>query len=102
MISPVKIWRNQSSITSYRGRHGVVESWTMIRVPLGTYAHLAPYPVVLVKFEDGTRKSLQLVDWKKEDLKIGTRIQVVIRRITESNDEGVIPYGLKAKPCDGK
>ncbi len=81
------------------GKIGTIVSWTIVRVPPGGFASFAPYPVVLV--DVGTdRMCLQLVDWHKEHLTVGQRVELVIRRIGEPQHDDVIPYGLKAKPIE--
>ncbi|MBI5614579.1 OB-fold domain-containing protein [Candidatus Gottesmanbacteria bacterium] len=97
MISPVKIWRNQKKISSLRGSEGVIVSWTMIRVPPSGFSSQAPYPVALVQLQK-SRIVCQLVDWDTKDLHSGQKVTLVIRRVIESPDDGVIPYGVKAKP----
>lgn len=99
MVSPVKIWRNQKIIASLLGKFGKVVSWTIIRVPPGNFSSMAPYPVVLIELEGGKRFTCQLVDWDTEPV-YGQKVQLVLRRITESNTDGVIPYGIKAKPTE--
>lgn len=97
MISPVKIWRNQKKISTLRGEVGVIVSWTMIRVPPSGFSSQAPYPVTLIKLKE-SRIVCQLVDWDAKDLHTGQKVTLVIRRVIESPEDGVIPYGVKAKP----
>lgn len=97
MISPVKIWRNQKSVKKLTGKTGKILSWTMIRVPLGDFTDQAPYPVVLVDIDGGGRILAQLVDMQSEDILIGRRVQMVVRRVTHPDTDGVIPYGIKVK-----
>lgn len=80
------------------GREGSIISWTIIRVPPTGFSSLAPYPVVIVEFSDRKRISAQLVDWTDRDLAFGTRVRVVLRRVSEPSTEGVIPYGIKVRP----
>lgn len=94
----MKIWRNQKYIAKMLGREGVIVSWTVVRVPPGGFSNLAPYPVVIVELVGGGRIMAQLVDWTDEDLIVGRRVKVVVRRICEPTSEGVIPYGVKVKP----
>jgi len=98
MNSPVKIWRNQKYIAKMLSREGKVVSWTVVRVPPGGFSSLAPYPVVIVDLVGGGRITAQLVDWTQEDLTVGRRVKVVVRRISEPTTEGIIPYGIKVKP----
>lgn len=80
------------------GREGSIISWTIVRVPPTGFSSLAPYPVVIVEFSDRKRISAQLVDWTDRDLAFGTRVRVVLRRVSEPSTEGVIPYGIKVRP----
>ena len=75
----------------------------MIRVPPAGFSDQAPYPVAVVKLNEGVRITAQLVDPPvggqvgKEDL-MGMKVITVIRRIMQPNTEGIIPYGIKVKP----
>ena len=80
------------------GREGTIISWTVVRVPPGGFSNLAPYPVVIVDMIGGVRITAQLVDWRDEDLIVGKRVKVIVRRICEPTTEGIIPYGIKVKP----
>ena len=80
------------------GAEGVIVSWTVIRVPPGGFSYLAPYPVVIVDLTHGNRITAQLVDWTAEDLTVGKRVRVVVRRVSEPSGDGIIPYGIKVKP----
>lgn len=96
MISPVKVWRNQKYITENLGKQGKIVSFTIIRVGPKGFENQIPYPIVIVEMADGERLVGQLVDWQASDLKIGKKVEAVVRRIHQSGDpEGVIPYGIK-------
>ena len=104
MLSPVKIWRNQKKITSLIGKTGKIISWTVIRTPPAQFIDQAPYGVVLVELEGGSRLTAQLVDLpadkqvgKRAQL-VGMKVVTVVRRVTQPNSDGVIPYGIKVKP----
>ena len=101
--SPVKIWRNQPKVRSFLGRVGTVESFTVIRIPPAGYEDQAPYPVVLVSFlpaqAGGNEKMVgQLVDYDKSHIRVGQKVQAVLRKIKNPGTEGIIPYGVKFKP----
>ena len=101
MQSPVKLWRNQKSITSLVGLEGVIETWTIIRVPPGGFSDQAPYGVVLVRLETGESLEAQLVDsYKNSEIFVekGMRVRTLIRRVTHPDHDGVITYGIKVKP----
>jgi hypothetical protein len=98
MYSPVKLWRNQKHTQTLLGKRGVIVTWTIIRVPPEGFSNQAPYPVAVVELEDKERITVQMVDCEQEHCRIGQRVQVVLRRISEPSLEGVIPYGIKVKP----
>lgn len=98
MESPVKVWRNQKKTRELLGSCGSVHSWTIIRVPPAGFESQAPYPVAVVKLDSGKTITVQFVDWLEEHLVVGQRIILVLRRICEPSLEGVIVYGLKARP----
>lgn len=80
------------------GKTGKILSWTVVRVPPADFSDQAPYPVVLVEFDDSGRITAQLVDWEDKNLKTGQKVAAVVRRMVKPNAEGVIPYGIKVKP----
>ena len=101
MQSPVKLWRNQKSITRLVGIFGTVETWAIIRVPPAGFSDQAPYAVVLVLLASGQSLEAQLVDSYKEgeiDVYKDMKVQTIIRRITHPDHDGVIAYGIKVKP----
>lgn len=98
MKSPVNVWRNQKKVSALLGKTGKIITWTGIAVPPAGFSDQAPYPVVLVEFDDGRRFTGQLVDWEQKDVHVGQTVQTVVRKIMEPNNDGVIPYGIKVKP----
>ncbi|MBI4225793.1 OB-fold domain-containing protein [Candidatus Roizmanbacteria bacterium] len=98
MISPVKIWRRQKEIRGLLSKTGSIITWTLIYVSGKDFKKYAPFPVVMVEFENGKKAVGQLVDYSKEDLKIGGKVISVLRKVRESKAEDVIPYGLKFRP----
>jgi uncharacterized OB-fold protein len=98
MISPVKVWRNQKYVARMIGKKGVIISWTMIRVPPADFGYQAPYPVVIVKLQDGESITAQMVDYAHTHLLKGQSVITVVRRTIQSQEDGVIPYGIKVKP----
>lgn len=98
MVSPVKIWRNQKKVANLIGKTGKIISWTLIRVPPGDFSDQAPYPVVIIALDKGRNIMCQLVDYKESDLAFGKNVITIVRRITHPDPDGVIPYGIKAKP----
>jgi len=95
--SPVKIWRKQKEVTSLLGKQGKVISYSLIHVPPLGFANHAPYIIAVVELDNGKSRVGQLVDYKKADLKMGAKVEAVLRRVREPDLEGIIPYGIKFK-----
>ena len=98
MISPVKIWRRQKEIKKLLGKKGKIATWTLVYVTGAEFKKFAPYPVAIAQLESGEKITAALVDYEKEQLKIGTKVLVVLRKVREGNKEDVLVYGLKLKP----
>lgn len=98
MISPVKVWRNQSYIAKHIGKRGKIISFTIIRVGPTGFESQIPYPVGVIEFSSHERMVGQIVDWNQEDLHMGCEVEAVLRRVREVHEESVIPYGIKFRP----
>ncbi|MCL4378863.1 MAG: OB-fold domain-containing protein [Actinobacteria bacterium] len=81
---------------------GKILTWTLIYVAGSDFKKYAPYPVVVVELKNGKKTTAQLVDYTKEDLKIGTSVTAVLRKVRNIADEDVIAYGIKFKPIAQK
>jgi len=100
MASPVKIWRNQKQIKELIGKTGKVITWTVIRVPPAGFSDQAPYAVALVRLENGLRLVCQITDADPDKISFGLPVRLIVRRVKEPDADGIIPYGIKAKPLD--
>ena len=97
-VTPVKLWRRQKDTASLIGKVGKILLWTIIRVPSNNFKEQAPYPVVIIGFENGENMTFQLVDWTEKDLALGRKVITVLRRHHTNDKEGIIPYTIKCKP----
>jgi uncharacterized OB-fold protein len=98
MNSPVQVWRTAKELHKYLGKKGKIVVWTRIFVAPAGYEPELPYVVAIVEFEDGTRKSLQVVDYDEKQLTTDQQVITTIRRIGRAAPDDVITYGLKVKP----
>ena len=96
--TPVKLWRRRKDASTLIGKKGKILYWTIIRVPSRSFTDQAPYPVVIVKMDNGDKAIGQLVDWEKENLKEGQKVTAVLRRLRTEGKEDVIYYNIKFKP----
>ncbi|NMC46950.1 MAG: Zn-ribbon domain-containing OB-fold protein [Chloroflexi bacterium] len=85
----------------FSGKGEVYSFTTMYSVPSG-FEQNAPYTVALVKLEEGPIITAQLTDVGEQEVKIGTPVEMVTRRIRQDGDErGMLIYGYKFRPVMG-
>ena len=80
-------------------RTGKILTHTVIRVPPAPFKDQAPYAVTVVEMDDGPRLTMQLVDYKPEQLRVGQRVRLEFRKISSDGEAGMINYGYKAVPA---
>ncbi|MEM2237537.1 MAG: Zn-ribbon domain-containing OB-fold protein [Candidatus Caldarchaeum sp.] len=72
--------------------------YTVVTQAQHGFENNTPYIVGLVEIDDGTQLVGQLTDCDPEDLKPGTVVEPVVRRIRADGDSRLIVYGAKFKP----
>lgn len=77
---------------------GTVYSYTTVFDPPTGFEAYAPYPVALVKLEEGPMVTAQLTDVAAQDVQIGMPVEMVTRKLSEQGDEGIIIYSYKFRP----
>lgn len=75
--------------------NGIIETYTTVHEGGPGFAEKTPYHIAIVKLEEGPTVTAQIIDCKGEDLKIGKKVHVVFRRISEEGSSGTIHYGYK-------
>lgn len=98
MTSPIKVWREQKKIKNFLGLKGKVISSTLVRVPPAGFINQAPYFVAIVETENHQRLIGQMVDVFETEIKTGQKVEVVYRKLAETDQEDVIHYGIKLRP----
>lgn len=98
MTSPVKIWRNQKKIQKLLQQEGKIITFSKVSVPPSGFSAQAPYIVAVVRLKNGINYTAQLVDYDEGQVKTGQKVRTVLRRTSEGEGEGVIPYGIKFRP----
>ncbi|EFO81034.1 hypothetical protein OSCT_1137 [Oscillochloris trichoides DG-6] len=77
---------------------GEIYSFSVLRqVPEG-YELFAPYPIALVRLEEGALITAQLTDCAEADLEIGMPVEMVTRQLVDTGADGVLVYGYKFRP----
>jgi hypothetical protein len=76
---------------------GKVYSYAVIYSPPTGFELDAPYIMAIVELVEGPRVTAQIVDSDAKDVKIGTPVEMIFRKIQEDGKEGLIHYGFKFK-----
>ena len=74
--------------------NGVIQSFTVIRAAPEGFENMAPYAIALIRLDEGTNISGQVVGGIDE-VAVGKRVRPVFRRITQDGADGLIHYGIK-------
>nr|WP_290666511.1 Zn-ribbon domain-containing OB-fold protein [Ardenticatena sp.] len=82
---------------TFSGR-GTVYSYSVVyQSPEGFEAYV-PYVVALIDLEEGVRITAQLTDVNPDEVYIGMPVEMVVRKIREDGERGLIVYGYKFRP----
>jgi uncharacterized OB-fold protein len=73
---------------------GVIETFTVIRAPPEGFEAAAPYAIAIIKLDEGTNISGQVVG-EINQIAMGKRVSPVFRKITQDGTVGLIHYGIK-------
>ena len=74
---------------------GKIVSFTIVRVSMEQFSKQIPYVIAIVELKEGVRLTTQVVDCNPEDIKIGSSVRIVFRKVQEVGKTGVICYGYK-------
>lgn len=76
---------------------GKIISFTEVfAAPFG-FEKETPYFLALIELENTAKILSQIVDSKKEKIKIGAKVKKAFRKISDIDPEGAIAYGYKFK-----
>ncbi len=78
---------------------GTLITYTVIRVPPEGFEDQSPYAIGIAELNDGSRLTAQVVDCDFSELKVGMRVRLEFRKISEDGVAGVIHYGYKFVPA---
>lgn len=98
-IAAPRVWRYNHKRREYLGKIGKLMGFSVVRVgPIG-WKNRTPYVVGVVAV-NGEQLTAQIVEVEIEDLKIGMRVEGVVRRLFDVDPEAVVVYGIKFRPVD--
>lgn len=79
---------------------GEVVTYSIIHVGSEGFEDQVPYPIAIIKLDEGPRITGQIVDCDINEVKIGLRVESTFRRIQEDGYTGAIYYGYKFKKAE--
>jgi uncharacterized OB-fold protein len=81
----------------FSGRGEIYSFTTVYQAPAG-YEENSPYPVAIVRLEEGPLVTAQLTDIGDESVDIGTQVEMVTRKLQTQGERGMLVYGYKFRP----
>lgn len=83
------------------GGEGEIQSYTEVTSAPSGHEDRAPYYLAMVELDEGPTVTGQLTDVAVEDFEpeIGARVELVIRRVKEQGEDGLILYAYKFRPA---
>ena len=82
---------------AFSGLGTIYSVTTVLDAPEG-YDTQAPYTLALIKLDEGPMLTAQLTDLGEEPIAIGTRVEMVTRKLRTDGERGMIVYGYKFRP----
>ena len=77
---------------------GKIVTYSIVHVGPEDFDNQIPYPIAIVKLDEGPQVTAQIVDCDIDDVKIGMEVESTFRRIQDDGYIGAIYYGYKFKP----
>ena len=77
---------------------GTVYSFSTVYSAPSAFVEQTPYPVAIVKLEEGPLVTAQLTDVDPNEVAIGMPVEMVTRRLREDGPDGLIHYSYKFRP----
>ena len=84
---------------------GKILTYTVIRTPFADSesevkeipSYESPYVLAIIELDEGPKLTAQITDCEPKNIKIGSDVRAVFRKIEEHGKQGVIKYGYKFK-----
>lgn len=81
----------------FSGRGEVYSFTTVYQAPSG-FEGEAPYPIAMVRLEEGPLVTAQLTDLGEQPVEIGMPVEMVTRKLRSDGERGMLVYGYKFRP----
>ena len=79
---------------------GEIESFTTVHAGMPQFKPQVPYVLAYIALDEGDHIMGQIVDCDPDHLEIGSRVEMVFRKLGEEGRSGTIYYGYKFKLMD--
>ena len=99
MTNTIDYWRNSKDTYKLLGLKGKIISFTKINSPRKDMKDTSSYFVALSELENGDNLTLEVVGGS-ENVKIGDKVEVILRRIKKPLENGIVVYGIKLKKLE--
>ena len=76
---------------------GKVISHSTVHDGLPSFQMQIPYVMAIIEFDEGAKITGQIVDCAPDEVKIGSKVEAVFRKLGEEGKCGIIHYGYKFK-----
>ena len=93
-ISPVSGAESFENITL--NGTGTILTYTVVHIAADAFARQTPFSVAVIETDEGARLTAQVIDCNIEDVKIGAKVEFVLRKMGEEGESGIINYSYKA------
>ena len=77
---------------------GEILTYTIVHVGPEDFENQVPYPIAIIKLDEGPKITAQIIDCDPSQVKIGMRVESTFRKIQQDGETGAIYYGYKFKP----
>ena len=77
---------------------GEVYSFTTVYQAPAGFEQDAPYPMAMVRLEEGPLVTAQLTDLGDRAVQIGMPVEMVTRKLRSDGERGMLVYGYKFRP----
>jgi len=74
---------------------GTIVSYSIVHEALESFELQVPYPIAMIKLDEGPMLTAQIVNCEPGEVKMGAKVKSVFRKIQEESRSGVIYYGYK-------
>ena len=89
---------SDKDIIEFSGRGTIYSHTTVLQAPSG-FEKYAPYPIAIIKLDEGPRVTAQLTDPDPDKpFEIGMQVEMVTRKLKEDGNQGILDYGYKFRP----